>query len=169
VVEGIQPIRKLPGGPHEGGSRTVAAAVTVGVVREGNARPCTSSTGSDDKLGNKAGAADPEHNAQCDEPCLGELGRGKAGAEPGSGVALRLTEQKSSNPGPGVADAYAPSGTSRCAASVTNTTPMRKRGLISRYCTAPPRWSATWRDLDFRLVGRPLSGLAGRPSSTPDP
>ena len=41
-----------------------------------------------------------------------------------------LTEQKSSNPGRGVADAYAPSGASRCAANVTSTTPMRKRDFI---------------------------------------
>jgi hypothetical protein len=62
---------------------------------------------------------------------LGEYGRGSAGLEPGSAVALRLAEQKSSNPGGGVADAYAPSGASRCAANVTSTTPTRKRGLIT--------------------------------------
>ncbi|HEV2041464.1 MAG TPA: hypothetical protein VGT81_15760 [Casimicrobiaceae bacterium] len=112
-------------------------AVTNALVAgESAASACASGTGSDNALGKTAAAADPAHNAQCNEACLGEYGCGSAGVKPGSAVALRFTEQKSLNPGCGVADAYAPSGASRCTANVTSTTPTRKRGLIAGHCTA---------------------------------
>src|SRR5450759_42673 len=128
--------QEIVGGPREGGRRT-AAAVTNGRVACGSdASACAISTGSDNALGKTAADADPEQYAQCDEVCLGEYGRGSAGLEPGSAVALRLAEQKSSNPGGGIAVAYAPSGASRCTANVTSTTPTRKRDLMVRHCTA---------------------------------
>jgi hypothetical protein len=75
--------------------------------------------------GNTAADADPEQDAQCDDPCLGEAGRGRAGDDPG-GAAPRIAEQKSSNPVAGVADANAASGARSCAASATSTTPARR-------------------------------------------
>jgi hypothetical protein len=112
-------------------------AVTNALVAgESAASACASGTGSDNALGKTSAAADPAHNAQCDEVCLGEYGRGNAGVERGSAVVLRFAEQKSLNPGCGVADAYAPSGASRCTANVTSTTPTRKRDLIAGHCTA---------------------------------
>jgi hypothetical protein len=106
------------------------AAVTAGVARAGCAGPQASGTGSGNKLGKMAGVADPEHNAQCDEPCLRESGRGSAGAELGSAFALRLAEQKSSSPGV-VAEAYRASGASNCAVNATSTTAALKRDLIT--------------------------------------
>ena len=123
--------QEATGGPREGGSRTAVAVTNARVAGGSDASACASSTGSDNALGNTAAAADPAHNAQCDGVCLGEYGRGNAGVEPGSTVALRFAEQKSLNPGCGVDDAYAPSGASRCTANVTSTTPTRKRGLIA--------------------------------------
>ena len=128
--------QETPGGPREGGSRTAVAVTNVHIARGSDSSPCAIGTGSDNAFGKTAADADPEQYAQCDEVCLGEYGRGSAGLEPGSAVALRLAEQKSSNPGGGVADAYAPSGASRCTANVTSTTPTRKRDLIFRHCIA---------------------------------
>jgi hypothetical protein len=119
------------GGPREGGSRTVAAVTNAGIARGSDTSARAIGTGSDNAFGKTAADADPEQYAQCDEACLGEYGRGNAGIEPGNAFALRLAEQKSSNPGGGVAEAYAPSGASRCAANVTSTAPTRKRGLIT--------------------------------------
>src|ERR1700687_86088 len=119
------------GGPREGGSRTAAAVTNAHVAGESDASACASGTGSDNALGRTAAAADPAHSAQCDEACLGEYGRGNAGAQPGSAVAWRFAGQKSLNPGPGVTDASAPSGASRCTANVTSTTPTRKRDLLA--------------------------------------
>jgi hypothetical protein len=124
------------GGPREGGSRTAVAVTTARIAGGSDTSACASGTGSDNALGKTAADADPEQYAQCDEVCLGEYGRGSAGLEPGSAVALRLAEQKSSNPGGGVADAYAASGASRCPVNVTSTTPTWKRDLIAQHCTA---------------------------------
>jgi len=112
------------------------AVTNTHVAGGSDASVCASGTGSDNAFGRTAADADPAHNAQCDEACLGEYGRGSAGLEPGSAVALRFAEQKSLNPGPGVTDAYAPSGATRCTANVTSTTPTRKRDLIAGHCTA---------------------------------
>jgi hypothetical protein len=67
---------------------------------------------------------------------LGEYGCGNAGVDFGSAIVVRLAEQRSSNRGPGVADAYAASGANRCTVNVTTTTPTRKRDLIARHSTA---------------------------------
>ena len=107
------------------------AATDMRVASGSDASACATSTGSDNALGKTAADADPEQNAQCDEACFGEFGGGNAGVEPGSAVALRFAEQKSSNPGCGVADAYAASGASTCTANATSTTPTRKRDLIT--------------------------------------
>jgi hypothetical protein len=110
------------------------AASDTGVARGSIASAWSAGAGSDKALGKTAAEAEPQQNAQCDEPCLGEYGRGRAGAEPGNAVALRFAEQKSSNPGG--ADAYALSGASSCAANATSTTPARKRDLMATHCTA---------------------------------
>jgi hypothetical protein len=119
------------GGPREGGSKTAGAAINARVAGRSDTSACASGTGSDSALGKTAADADPEQNAQCEEPCLGAYGRGNAGPEFGSAVALRFAEQRSSNRGSGVADAYAASGANRCTVNVTSTTPTRKRDLIA--------------------------------------
>jgi hypothetical protein len=115
------------------------AATDTNVACGSAASACAAGAGSDNALGKTAAEAEPEQNAQCEEPCLGEDGRGNAGAGPGSAVALRFAEQKSSNPGNSVAIAYAVSGASNCAVNATSTTPMRKRDFMAPHCTAVVR------------------------------
>jgi hypothetical protein len=89
------------GGPREGGSRTVAGDFGAIVTRGDETFAGEGGSGVGNALGRTAADADPEQNAQCVEPCLGEFGRGSAGSEPGSAVALRLAEQMSPTPGAG--------------------------------------------------------------------
>ena len=115
---------------------TAVAVTNARVAGGSDTSACASGAGSDNALGKTAADADPEQYAQCEEPCFGEYGCGNAGVDFGSAVALRFAEQRSSNRGAGVPDAYAASGANRCTVNVTSTTPTRKRDLIARHCTA---------------------------------
>ena len=62
------------GGPREGGSKTAVAVINARVAAGSDTSACTSGAGSDNALGKTAADAEPEQNAQCDEPCLGAYG-----------------------------------------------------------------------------------------------
>jgi len=134
------------GGPRVGGRRTEVDATGMLVARGSSSSARATDTGSNSALGKSAADVEPQQNAQCDEACLGEYGRGSAGAGPGGVIALRalrLAEQKSSNSGSAAAEAYAASGARSCANSATSTRPMRKRDLIAGivawiFCDAMP-------------------------------
>ena len=62
------------GGPREGGSKTAVAVINARVAGGSDTSACASGAGSDNALGKTAADADPEQNAQCEEPCLGAYG-----------------------------------------------------------------------------------------------
>src|ERR1700681_589671 len=62
------------GGPREGGSKTAVAVINARVAGGSATSACAASAGSDKALGKTAADADPEQNAQCEEPCLGAYG-----------------------------------------------------------------------------------------------
>ena len=62
------------GGPREGGSKTSVAVINARVAGGSDTSACASGAGSDNALGKTAADADPEQNAQCEEPCLGAYG-----------------------------------------------------------------------------------------------
>ena len=76
----------------------------------------------------------------------------------GSALVLRFAEQRSSNRGPGVPDAYAASGANRCTVNVTSATPTRKRELIARHCTASSSCSG-YQPLNSLSTTLPPGGL----------
>ena len=62
------------GGPREGGSKTAAAVINARIAAGSATSACVSGAGSDNALAKTAADADPEQNAQCEEPCLGAYG-----------------------------------------------------------------------------------------------
>jgi len=66
--------QEATGGPREGGSKTAVAVINARIAGGSDASARASGAGSDNALGKTAADADPEQNAQCEEPCLGAYG-----------------------------------------------------------------------------------------------